>query len=67
MPREPTYGELAYHTLNRLLEIKHDDWDERPAEIQSAFENMAAAVLAYYHKRQIALSRQTQPEASPWK
>jgi hypothetical protein len=60
--REQTYGEIAWRTLCKLCNYEGiPDWDDQPESVQSAWENVAACVLVEYHKRQVALSRQTQP------
>jgi hypothetical protein len=59
MPRDPSYGELAYHTFNAHFSAEKDDFEALDADRQLAWQNTAAAVLAEYHKRQSELSRQT--------
>jgi hypothetical protein len=60
--REQTYGEIAWRTLIKLCNYEGiPDWDDQPASVQEAWENVAASVLATYHQRQAALSRQTPP------
>jgi hypothetical protein len=63
MPRNPSYGETAYHTFCGLdhslaQRVIFEALDE---ETQNRWENTAAAVLAQYHQRQTMLSYQTTP------
>jgi hypothetical protein len=66
MPREKTYGEIAYRTfcgLDTTLS-QPEDFEVLTDQMQMRWENTAGAVLAEYHKRQAALSRQTKPNAT---
>lgn len=64
MPHEPTYGEIAYRVYYRLNSQVPQPWDDVTERTRAIWENMAAAVLAEYHKRQIELGRQTKPPQS---
>jgi hypothetical protein len=61
--RQPSYGEIAFNTYKAL---RNDSvsavWDNQSQAAQDTWENIAAVVLAEYHKRQAALGRQSQQQ-----
>jgi len=67
MPRQPTYGEVAYVTFHKLRGIAEQmiPWDDVTEESQHLWENTAAAVIVVFWKKQLELGRQTSIPEQP--
>jgi hypothetical protein len=65
MPRDPTYGEIAYRTFCGLESSlgQPEDFEALNEQMQVRWENTAASVIVEFRKRQLALSRQTLPDS----
>lgn len=63
--RQKTYGEVLFDAWGKQSPVDTlalMKWDDMSMHMQAVWENMAACILAEYHKRQIELSRQSKPE-----